>query len=249
MRSVAGVLGACLFAVACFSTSAPPPPPLVEPKPWSAGQGEPTSIQKWAAAMQPRPVVAFFDGLFTRVGVRVTDTSEAFTCVHAGDRILFSDELDPEAVDFVVEIDSAQVDRMLGYMTQGELDDVAQFRIMAAISTPATRAMLSRPIIRSEWLRSLLYWIGNAPERMQVVLAGPPGEPGVGHVIERVGGEVRVISGVQEGVTTLYRLTVGDAIEFQRRMIAARKANRFWTWISFARWYGVFTDRVAVPTS
>ena len=104
-------------------------------------------------------------------------------------------------------------------------------------------------IIRSEWLRSLLYWIGNAPERMQVVLAGPSGEPEVGHVIERVGGEVRVISGVQEGVTTLYRLTVGDAIEFQRRMIAAREANSLCTWISFARWYGTFTDRVAVPTS
>lgn len=249
MRKAIVVLCASLFAVACFGGAAPEPPPLVEPKPWSADQGEPTSVQKWAAAMQPGPVVGFFDGLFNRVGVRVTDTGEAFTCVHAGDRILFSDELDPDSVDFTVEIDSAQVDRMLSYMAKGELDDVAQFRIMSVISTPATRAMLSRPIIRSEWLRSVLYWIGNAPERMQVVLTGPPGESPIGHVIERVGTEVKVIAGIQEDITALYRLTVPDAVDFQRRMIAARRDNSLWNWIGFARWYGAFTDRVAVPAA
>ena len=77
----------------------------------------------------------------------------------------------------------------------------------------------------------------------RTVVSGCAGDPCT--AILGTGGEVRVIRGIQEGVTALYRLTVGDAIEFQRRMIAARKANRFGTWISFAR---VHRPR-GVPTS
>lgn len=234
------------FACSLSHAPEPAPPPLVTPPPLAAG-ATPTSIQKWAAALQPAPVVAFFDGLFHRVGVRVTDTGEAFTAVHAGDRILFSDELDESHVDFTVEITTAQVDRMLGHLAAGRLDEGARFRIMAVLATPATRAMLARPVIRSERLRELLYWIGDAEPRMQVVLTPPPGEPEVGHTIERVGAVTTVTAGLHGAVDHVYRLSVDDAVEFQRRMIAARSADSLLTWLQFARWYGALRARVVEP--
>jgi hypothetical protein len=138
---------------------------------------------------------------------------------------------------------------MLDYMAQGELDARARFRVMAVIATPATRAMLAKPVIRSERLRELLYWIGDAEERTQVVLIPPPGEAEVGHTIERRGAVTTVTAGLHGTVERVYRLTVDDAVEFQRRMIAARSADSLWTWIQFARWYGELRARVAVAPS
>ena len=70
-------------------------------------------MSKWQSAMQPPEAVAFFRGLFERAGVRVTDTGEAFTCVHHGSSIEFVEGLDEESVDFTVEITSADVDLLL----------------------------------------------------------------------------------------------------------------------------------------
>ncbi len=240
-------MGLATLAAGCFGNSSPEAPEVVPPQPFTHGQGTPKSVQRWAAAMQPPHVVAFFDGLFERVGVRLTDTGEAFTCIHRGDHIEFSDELDPESVDFVVTIDQAQVDGMLGYLKAPDLDEAARFRIVSVIATPATAAMLKKPAIKSARLRSFLYWIGNAPAHMQVVLAAPAGLADMGHTIVRQGADTIVAPGLHGSVSEIYRLSVAEAVEFQRRMMAARKANSLWAWIGFARWYGAFTTRVAVP--
>lgn len=205
------------------------------------------SLEQWRSAMQPPAVIAFFDGLFHTAGVRVTDTGEAFTCRHAGDRIEFSDGIDEALVDFIVDIDSSQVDKMLQDVAPGELDAGAQYRIMVELATAATRAMLSRPRIRSRFLRSLLFKLGRAESLMQVTLVPPPGEPEVGHTIAYVDGQWLVLEGLHGFVRHVYRMGVQDAIEFQRRMLAARAANKLSTWLTFARWYGGLRKRVATP--
>ena len=72
-----------------------------------------SSLEQWRAAMQPPQVVAFFEGLFERAGVRITDSGESFTCIHRGDRIEFEEGLDEDRVDFTVEITSEQAQRMV----------------------------------------------------------------------------------------------------------------------------------------
>ncbi len=199
--------------------------------------------------MQSPAVVGFFDGLFERAGVRVTDTGEAFTGRHAGDRIEFENGLDESAVDFTVEIDSAQVDRMVEDAKPGELDEGAQFRITAELSTPATQAALRRPVIKNRLLRNLLFKLGRAESLIHVTLAAPPGETDVSHTVAYVDGQWLVIPGLHGTVPHGYRLTVANAVTYQRKMLAARKRNSLSTWIAFARWYGRFRKRVVVPTS
>lgn len=208
-----------------------------------------SSLEQWRGAMQPPEVVGFFAGLFERAGVRVTDTGESFTCIHRGDRIEFEDQLDEASVDFTVEITSEQAQLLVEDVRDGVLDEREQFRVMAVLATPATRGALRRPIIKSRVLRSILYKIGGAETPMHVVLVAPPGETDAGHTIRYEGGAWSVTPGLSGTVRQVYRLTVADAIEYQRRMLAARKENRLGSWIRFARWYGGLRKRVVSPAT
>jgi hypothetical protein len=204
-----------------------------------------TVMEQWQAALQPPDVIEFFRGMFDRAGVRV-DGSESFTCTHAGDRITFSAGL-REPLDFVVDITSVQAQAMLEAVKDGVLDEGERFRIMAALATPATRAALARPIIRNRLLRAALLKVGRAEMLMHVVLTPPPGEQDVAHTIAYADGQYLVLSGRHGNVPHVYRLTVADAMDYQRRMLAARKDNRLRTWLAFARWYGQMRKRVMAP--
>ena len=202
------------------------------------------SLEKWRSAMQPPAAVAFFDGLFERAGVRVTDTGEAFTCVHRGNTITFDESLDENAVDFTVEIDSPQIDALLADIADGKLDDREQYRIMAHLAAPAARGAFRRPAIRNRFLRQVLFTIGRAEMLMHVRVVPPPGEPAMpGYTVMYVDGQTLVIDGFHGRVKHEYRLTVADALAFQRRLLVARRKNRLRDWLAFARWYGGLRKR------
>lgn len=204
----------------------------------------PTSLEKWRAAMQPPEAVAFFRGLFERAGVRITDTGESFTCVHRGSRIDFEDTLREDDVDFTVEIDSSQVDALLADIADGKLDDREQYRIMAHLAAPAARGAFRRPAIRNRALRQVLFTIGRAEMLMHVRIIAPPGEREMpGYTVMYVDGQTLVIDGFHGRVKHEYHLSVADALEFQRRLLAARRKNRLRDWLAFARWYGQLRKR------
>ena len=206
------------------------------------------SMEKWRAALQPPDVVAFFQGLFERAGVRVVDTGEAFTCVHRGSHIDFEEGLDDESVDFTVEVDTGQVELLLADVGDGKLDAGEQYRIMAHLAAPAARGAFRRPAIRNRFLRELLFKIGRADMLMHVRLMPPPGEPEVpGYTVMYVDGQTLVIPGFYGRVKHEYRLEVADAQEFQRRLMDARRKNRLRDWLRFARWYGKLRRRVVAP--
>jgi hypothetical protein len=206
------------------------------------------AIEKWRGALQPPQVVAFFDGLFGAAGVRVTDTDEAFTCVHRGSTVEFLDGLDEDAVDFTVEIASGDIDLLLGDIADGKLDDREQYRIMARLAAPAARGAFRRPAIRNRFLRNLLFTIGRAEMLMHVRLMPPPGEPETpGYTVMYVDGQTLVLDGFHGRVHHEYRLTVQHAKAFQRRLLAARKSGRLRDWLAFARWYGKLRKAVVAP--
>jgi hypothetical protein len=201
------------------------------------------------AAIQHPHVIEFFRGLFDSAGVRVTDTGETFTADHTGTNVVFTEGVNEDRVDFTVEITSAQIDLLLQYAGDGVLDDYERFRIMAVLAAPATEGALKRPAIKSKFLRSILFKIGRAESLMHVTLASPHGDSDIGHTIAYVDGAWTVTPGLHGDVPHVYRLTVDDAVEYQRRMLAARKAKSITTWLAFARWYGKLRKRVTVPTN
>src|SRR5436309_1935447 len=125
-----------------------------------------TSIEKWQSLTRHPQIVQFFRGLFERAGVRVSDTGEQFTCHHKGDHIELSPGLDPAGVDYVVEVTSPQVDRLTTYSGDRELDVHERYRILGALFTPATAAMLRAPVLANPWLR----WLQGAEDIIHVHL-------------------------------------------------------------------------------
>jgi len=178
----------------------------------------------------------------------VTDTGEAFTCIHRGDRIDFEDRLDDNAVDFTVEITREQAELLLTAIGDGTLDAGEQYRIMSHLAEPAARGAFRRPAIRNRFLRELLFKIGRAEMLMHVRLVPPSGEPETpGYTVMYVDGQTLVVPGFFGKVPHEYRLTVAHALEFQRRLLAARRVNRLRRWLSFARWYGKLRKQVVAP--
>jgi hypothetical protein len=208
----------------------------------------PNTMERFKGAMQPPQAVAFFRGLFERAGVRVLDSGEAFTCIHRGSSIAFESGINDDAVDFVVDVDSSQIEALLADIADGALDEREQYRIMAHLAAPAARGAFRRPAIRNRFLRELLFKIGRADMLMHVRLMPPPGEPETpGYTVTYVDGQTLVIDGFHGKVDREYRLTVAHATEFQRRLLEARRKARLRDWLAFARWYGKLRKQVVVP--
>lgn len=193
-----------------------------------------TSISKWRALTQPAGAVEFFRGLFERVGVHVTDTDEAFTCVHKGDRIDLHEGLEPDGIDYVVEIKSHQVDRLAEHVRTGALDELEQYRIVGALFTPATAAMLKNPIMSQPSLRRL----AGVEDLIHVRLNSPSSKVSdVSHTLIYANRQWLVFPGLHGTPARVYELDAAQALEYQRRAFEALKVNNLGGWTSFANWY------------
>ena len=193
-----------------------------------------TSLAKWQSLTQHPPVVQFFNGLLERAGVRVADTNEEFTCVHRGDRIEFEPTLDRDRVDFTVEIQSAQVERLAAHAQTGGLDEAEQFRIVSTLFTPATVATLRNPVLAHPWLRVL----SGAEDLIHVRLVSPtPQEPDVFHTLVYANRQWLVLAGLHGRPRRFFTLSLPEALTYHRRVFQALKANTFGTWWRFGWWY------------
>jgi hypothetical protein len=192
------------------------------------------SLDKWRSLTQPPSVVAFFRGLFERVGIRVTDTGEQFAARHLGDRIELEPTLEAGRVDYVVEIESPQVDRLAAHVRSGELDEAEQYRIVSALFTPATAAMLKNPVLSHPWLR----WMAGVEDLIHVHLhPAPAGEPGARHTLVYANRQWLVLPGLHGSPRRVYRLSVAESLAYHRRAFATLKANSWAEWVRFAFWY------------
>jgi len=203
----------------------------------------PTSLEKWQALTRHPQIVRFFHGLFDRAGVRVSDTGEQFTCVHKDDHVELLPGLDPASVDYVVDVDSSQVDRLTSYAGDRDLDVNEQYRIVSALFTPATAAMLRAPVLANPWLR----WLQGAEDLIHVHLVPPtPEEKEVTHTLLYANRQWVVLPGLHGKPGRTYRMTISDSLMYHRKAFEALKANRFGTWFGFASWYKRW--RVGVST-
>src|SRR5262249_22313375 len=155
-------------------------------------------------------VVQFFNGLLERAGVRVADTNEEFTCVHRGDHIEFEPTLDRQRVDFTVEIQSPQVERLSAHAQTGDLDEAEQFRIVSALFTPATVATLHHPVLA----RPLLRLLSGAEDLIHVRLLSPtPQEKDVFHTLVYANRQWLVLPGLQGRPRRSFVLPLAEALD------------------------------------
>jgi hypothetical protein len=204
-----------------------------------------TALEKWQAITQNPEIVGFFTGLFERVGIRVTDPNEEFTCVHLGDRVTFEPGIDRSSVDYAVQIESFQVDRLVENARSGRLDEAEQYRIVSTLFTPATAATLKNPVLSHPLLRRL----SGAEDLIHIHLRSPvQGEADVSHTLVYAARQWLVLPGLHGRPRRVYRLALADAIEYQRQVFGAMKENRWSCWFAFSRWYRKWRTGVSTPS-
>lgn len=202
-----------------------------------------TSLEKWRSLTQPTEVVDFFRGLFERVGVRVTDTNEQFTARHADTKVELDPALDPAAVNYVVDIQSEQVDRLAESVRGGALDEAQQYRIVSALFTPATAAMLKHPVFTNPCLRVM----AGVEKVLHVrLLPTPATAPEAQHTLTYVNGQWQVQPGLHGTPQRTFKLTLADALAYHKRAFATLKANNLIEWIKFSTWYRKWRKGVSV---
>ena len=203
-----------------------------------------TALETWRSiTMDPR-IVGFFSGLFQRVGVRVLDTGEELTATHRGAQITFEPGIDERQVDYTVEIQSHQAERVAEHARRGEFDAQEQYRIISTLFTPATAAALKNPVLNSDVLRRM----AGAEDVIHARLEPPEGWPdeAAAHTLRYANGKWTVTPGLPGTPGRPYALTTEDALAYQRHMLAVLRGTSIAEWLRFSAWYRAWRKRVSV---
>ena len=211
------------------------------------------SIEKFQSIQQYPAAVDLFALLFEKAGIRVVDTGEEFSCYHRGTHIDFEERLDEASVDYVLELNTTQVDHLVELASNREIDDARRYRILRALFAPAIGASVnpfqclkgitvSSPLLSNRLFRRLL----RMEDLIHVYIRSPiKGEPEVGHTLAFKGKEWLVSPGLHGEPGRVFRLTVDDALEFHKHAFSALKTDSRIGWITFARWYLKWRKRVS----
>ena len=211
------------------------------------------SIEKFQSVRQYPEAVGLFALLFEKAGIRVVDTGEEFSCHHRGTHIDFEEQFDEASVDYVLELNTTQVDHLIELASNKEIDDVRRYRILHTLFAPAIGASVnpfhclkditvSNPLLSNQLFRRLL----RMEDLIHVYIRSPiRGDPEVGHTLVFERKEWLVFPGLHGEPGRVFRLTVGDALEFHKHVFNALKTDSRIGWINFARWYLKWRKRVS----
>lgn len=215
--------------------------PAAEPAPLDSDIAALPSMEVWQSVEQTEQIIEFFRDLFSVIGVRVIDTDEAFSAVHRGDVIGFVEGIDADAVDYVVEIERFQIERLATYGFQGDIAPDEQFRVMKEVFTPATATLLKNESLARPMVKRLT----GAEDVMHVELVSPiANEEGVSHTIRYVNKSWEVTPGLSGEPDRLFELGVRDAIVFQKAAHRAANGGLLARW-RFGRWYRKWRETVS----
>jgi hypothetical protein len=207
-----------------------------------------STVERLKALTVPPAIADTVKGLFTQLGVRVIDTGEAFTCVHRGERVDFVSGLDERTVDFSVQVYQFQLERLAGYIQQGTLADVEQFRIACALFATGTgsRHIMGNPLMSNGVLRRMIR--GKNLMHVTMVSPDPAEERDAAFTILFINGEHVVVPGLHGTPLRVLRVPFADAVDLQKHLFAGMKAGLAPSkWLAIARWYMDWRKRVEVP--
>ena len=208
-----------------------------------------TSLERWQAIEVSPNVLEFFKQLFGRVGVHVIDTGEQFTTIVKETKVEFIEDIDENNVDYVVEIYSYQVDLLANYISNGELSDIEQFRILKVLVKSEIKGAnnpLNNPLMSS----SIFRWLIRGKNVLHVNLISPDPElEGDGHFTFLHADGWVVIEGLHGTPQRVLNVSLENALELQIKFYESMKANSWTQWYKTAKWYKKWRKKVSQPIS
>ena len=214
---------------------------------WTYAPSSPSALERWKSLTLSPDLVERFRGVFDRLGVRITDTGEDFTCIHRGDRIEFEAGIDEASVETTVVIYGYQAERLAREIERGPLQPIEEFRIAREllVSAGAAGQGVNNPLSSNPILRRFI----NAKNLIHVSLVSPDTnqEPDANYSLVHVSGRSLLIPGLHGQPERVFRLNVKDVLELHRKLSSA--ASRGWTnWLKIGNWYLSWRKKVEVPS-
>ena len=210
--------------------------------------GSTSAMQRWSMIVQTPELVGYFHDVFSKAGVTVEGASsgelanEEFTVINDGNVITFHQGIDPD-VEFVVPLKQENVENLLQFASDGTFDAHESWRIVQILFTPLTRAALSSPKVRRNWLRVM----AGVESVIHVHLLDPNGGDAVRHTLAYAGNQWLVIPGLHGNPGRTYWLNPDQALTFQRKLYRSMKEDTLSSWWQFSNWYREWRVTVSKP--
>jgi len=212
---------------------------------WRYSESHGPSLKRLQGITQSPDVVNLVKGLFSKIGVRVIDTNEAFTCTHTGDQLEFTEGINKEDIEFCLDVNAYQIDGVLRNMAEGYHSELARFYLISKffLSSPAgKRNSLNNPFVSNPILRFII----NGKNIVHCYLKSPKPsqEKDVTYTLFHLNGHWNIAHGLYGEPKRILDVSVEDAFDLQRHLYEAMKSDSFIEWYKTAKWYVGWREKV-----
>jgi hypothetical protein len=202
------------------------------------------AAKMWAGLDQPASMIEFFNGTFETMAITL-DSGESFTVRHTGTAFEFLPGALEDA-NFAVPLKQENIENVLKYTEDGQVDPQEATNMMAVLFTPLTQVILNHPITRDPDLREK----SEVEELIHTYLVGPDGADVAVHTMKYENEAWTVTPGADGEPKRVFRIKADEAVEYQRRAFKALKTNSPLGWLEFINWYKEWREGVStVPAS
>jgi len=201
--------------------------------------------EKLAELIAIPSAIEWFRGLFNRIHVEMTDSGERYTVVHTGGAMELGEGFSDEAVNFVVPLREENIDNLIRFFADGQIDSYEEYRIVKFMLVPCLKAALSMPILQNKafmkivrvethWQEAILDPDGNEDEQLTVLYAND---------------QWLIVPGYHGRPQRRIVMTPAQVLEFQRRVLHADAVNTLPAWLELGSWYLGWRDSVTVAVA
>lgn len=200
-----------------------------------------TAQETFKPLLSNKKIATYFSGMWEVLGITVDETNEKLTVYHHQDHFEMKAGINVDEVDYDIVLVEKSIRDMGTYGEDGTISDAESFKIMGTLFTPFVRASLQHPMMQKKFQMNL----AGIENHLHVYLKGTSDQEVATHTLIFQNKEWMVIEGIHGNARRVYRLTVQDAIDYQREAFKALKENSRKSWKQFKKFYLNWRDKVS----
>lgn len=185
----------------------------------------------------------WFQGLFNRIHLQMTDTGEQFTVARGESGFRVQPGFDGARPNFVAPLDTQNLRNLTSFFNDDHIDPNEEYRIVQFMLRPCLIAALAMPILQNPAFRKIV----RVDTHWQEALLNPEGQEDEQLTIIHVNDQWLVLPGYHGRPQRRLVLRPEHALDFQRRVLAAEEQGNLGSWLDLGRWYARWRDEVSVP--
>ena len=202
------------------------------------------AIELWRGILQTPYIIKYFNGVISKVGVKIKETEERFTLYHNGSKIFFEPNIDEDAL-YSIEIKMENVMNMVSHASDGVFSSFESWRIINVLFTPMFQSTFI--ITMNDPFRKRL---AKLEDITHVYLYSYDGKTLIPkHTIINDQNGLVVKKGIVGQANRVYKLTADQGLDFQKRMQRTLTINSAFEWIKFGKWYLKWRDTYSTALS